>query len=151
MNINVYQKALPQIRTGQSALISTTDEEQQAEGTISYIAPVVDQATRTATARVVLANPDGVWRPGLFVIATVALPAEASVVVPRRALHTLEGKTVLFVVEGDSFVARPVTVGRVGRMRAEIASGLASGERFADQGSFLVKADLGKGTAEHSH
>ena len=81
----------------------------------------------------------------------MALPIEASVVVPRRALHTHEGKTVLFVVEGDSFVVRPVSVGRVGRTRAEIVSGLISGERFADQGSFLVKADLGKGSAELSH
>jgi cobalt-zinc-cadmium efflux system membrane fusion protein len=151
VHINVYQKALPEVSVGQSATISTRDHRLEAEGTVSYLAPVVDQATRAATARVVLPNPDGVWRPGLFVIATVARPLEAPVVVPRRALHTMDGKTVLFVAEDDSFVARPVTVGEVGRTKAEILAGLSPGERFADEGSFLVKAELGKGTAEHHH
>ena len=151
VNINVYQKVLPQVRLGQSVLISTTDDVQQAEGTISYLAPVVHQATRTATARVVLANADGVWRPGLFVVATIVVPTEADIVVPRRALHTLDGKTVLFVAEEDSFVARPVTVGTIGDTQAEITSGLRAGERFADEGSFLVKAELAKDAGGHHH
>jgi cobalt-zinc-cadmium efflux system membrane fusion protein len=104
-----------------------------------------------ASARVVLPNPDGVWRPGLFVTATVFNPVAADVVIPRRALQTLDGKTVVFVVADDHFVARPVTVGRVGRSRAEITAGLARGERFADERSFLVKAELAKGEAAHDH
>jgi cobalt-zinc-cadmium efflux system membrane fusion protein len=151
IRINVYQKVLPKVRLGQLVGIATRDHALEAEGTVSYLAPVVDQATRTAAARVVLPNPDGLWRPGLFVIATLALPVEAAVVVSRRALHTIDGKTVLFVAEGDVFVARPVTVGQVGRTQAEIVTGLAPGERFADEGSFLVKAELTKGTAEHHH
>jgi cobalt-zinc-cadmium efflux system membrane fusion protein len=151
VNINVYQMVLPAIHTGQSVLISTTDGALEATGAISYIAPVVDQATRTATARVVLPNPDGRWRPGLFVIATVGLPTAAAVVVPRRALHNLDGERVIFVAEGEHFVARHVTVGAVGRQRIEITSGLVAGEHFADTGSFLVKAELTKGTAEHHH
>jgi cobalt-zinc-cadmium efflux system membrane fusion protein len=151
VHINVYQKALPEIRLGQSVWISTRDEALEAEGTVSYLAPVVDQATRTATARVVLPNDDGRWRPGLFVNATVALSVAAAVVVPRRALHTMDGTTVIFVAEDDTFVARPVNVGAVGRTKAEIVGGLSSGERFAADESFLVKTELGKGTAEHHH
>jgi cobalt-zinc-cadmium efflux system membrane fusion protein len=151
VRINVYQKALPEVGVGHSVSIATRDGTLEAEGTVSYVAPVVDQATRTATARVVLPNPDGRWRPGLFVIATVARPVDASVVVPRRALHTMEGETVLFVAEDDSFVAQAVTVGEVGRKMAAIRAGLSPGARFADEGSFLVKAELGKGEAEHHH
>ena len=151
VDIRVYQNVLPQIRLGQSVIIATNDDAQQAEGTISYLTPVVDHVTRTAVARVVLSNPNGLWRPGLFATATAARPVQASVVVPRRALHSLDGETVLFVVEDDSFVVRPVTVGETGRTRVAITSGLQPGERFADQGSFLVKAELAKGTVEHHH
>jgi cobalt-zinc-cadmium efflux system membrane fusion protein len=151
VDISVHQKALPRVRVGQSVVVATSDGTLEAAGTVSYLTPIVDQATRTATARVVLPNPDGQWRPGLFVIATVAHPVEAVVVVPRRALHRVDDRAVVFVVAGDTFAAHPVTVGVVGRNRAQILSGLAAGERFADENSFLVKAELGKGSAAHSH
>lgn len=151
VDIRVYQTALPQVRLGQPVVISASHGAADATGTVSYVSPIVDQATRTATARVVLPNPDGVWRPGLFVTATVFNPVHAAVVVPRRALQTLEKRTVVFVVDADRFEARPVTVGRIGRSRAEITSGLSSGERLADERSFLVKAELAKGEFEHDH
>jgi cobalt-zinc-cadmium efflux system membrane fusion protein len=151
VDIRVYQTALPQVSLGQPVVITASHGAADAAGTISYVSPIVDQATRTATARVVLPNPDGVWRPGLFVTATVFNPVDAAVVVPRRALQTIEGKTVVFVVEGDGFEARPVTLGRVGRSRAEIIRGLSAGERLADERSFLVKAELAKGEFEHDH
>ena len=151
VDINVYQTALPQIGLGRPVAIAASHGGAEVTGVVSYVSPIVDQATRTASARVVLPNPDGVWRPGLFVTATVFNPVAADVVIPRRALQTLAGKTVVFVVEDDHFEARPVTVGRVGRSRAEITAGLAPGERFADERSFLVKAELAKGEAEHEH
>ena len=53
-----------------------------------YVSPVVDQATRTASARVVLPNPNGAWRPGLFVTAHVLDPGRgAPSLVPRTALQ----------------------------------------------------------------
>ena len=123
----------------------------EATGTVSYITPVVDQATRTAGARVVLPNPDGAWRPGLFVTATVYSPRPAPVVIPRRALQTLQQRPVVFVVEGDRFEARPVTLGAAGRTRVEVVDGLAPGERFAEERSFLVKAELAKGEGGDAH
>ena len=80
---------------------------------------------------------------------TILSPVSAPIVIPRRALHTFEGKPVVFVAVGDRFEPRPVSVERVGRTKVEIVSGLAPGERFADERSFLVKAELGKGAAGH--
>lgn len=151
VNIAVYQSALGDVQVGRPVVISTPDGALETEGTVAYLAPIVDQATRTATARVVLPNEDGRWRPGTFAVATVALEEPAAVVVPRRALHTLEGEDVMFVVEGDEFVPRPVTVGRIGRTRAEITSGLSEGDRFADENAFIVKAELAKGDGGHAH
>ena len=49
------------------------------------------------------------------------------------------------------FAAREVVLGRIGRTKSEIVSGLAAGNPVADERSFLVKAELTKGTAEHHH
>lgn len=151
VDINVYQTALPQVRVGQPVAISAGHDTLEATGTVSYVSPIVDQATRTARARVVLPNVDGAWRPGLFVTATIFNPTTATIVVPRRAIQTLEGTSVVFVVDGDHFEARPIVTGRIGRSKAEVVEGLSPGERYADQHSFLVKAELAKGEASHEH
>lgn len=149
--IGIYQSALPQIAVGRPVVLSASHGALQESGTVAYVSPVVDQATRTASARVVLPNPDGVWRPGLYVTATVYDPWPAPIVIARQALQTVEQRPVVFVVEGERFVVRPVTVGRVGRSRVEISEGLSPGERFAEERSFLVKAELAKGEAGHEH
>lgn len=151
VDVHVYQAALPGLRVGQPVHIAAPAGGPEAEGQVSYIAPIVDQATRTASARVVLPNPEGSWRPGLFVTVTILNPIAAAVVVPRNAVHDFEGAPVVFVAAGEHFEPRRVTVGRTGRTTAEITSGLVAGERFADAGSFLVKAELGKGAAGHDH
>jgi cobalt-zinc-cadmium efflux system membrane fusion protein len=151
VDVAVYQTALPLVRVGRPVVVTASDGTRTATATVSYVAPLVDQATRTTSARVELPNEDGAWRPGLFVTATVFDPVPAAVVVPRRALQTFEGTTVLFVVAGERFAPRPVSVGRVGRTTAEITAGLAAGERFADERAFLVKAELAKDTAGHEH
>ena len=150
-NISIYQSALVDVHLGQAVTVTASHGTLEANGTIGYIAPVVEQATRTASARVVLPNPDGAWRPGLFVTATVHKPHAAAIAIPRRAVHRIEGATAVFVADGDRFVVRPVDIGRSGRTRVEIVDGLAPGERFADEGSFLVKAELGKGESGHDH
>jgi len=149
VDVHVYQSALADLHLDQSVRIVGPGGTDEAEGRVSYIAPVVEAATRTASARVVLPNPAGIWRPGLFVNVTVLTPVEAAVVVSTEAIHRFEDGVVVFVAEHGRFVPRPVTVGRRGRTRAAITSGLAAGERYAERGSFLVKAELAKGEGGH--
>lgn len=151
IEIDVYQRALDRVRPGQTVRISENRGQNVAEGIVSYVSPIVDQATRTARARVVLANAEGRWRPGAFVTVLLLEPTSAAVVVPRRALHRVDGERVVFVVEGDHFEARAVKVGASGRSLVAIEKGLASGERFADEDSFLVKAELAKGAGDAGH
>jgi len=152
VDVHVYQSALADLHVDQPVRVVGPAGVPAAEGRVSYIAPVVEQATRTASARVVLPNPTGAWRPGLFVSVTVLTPIEAAVVVPTRALHRFDGEeAVVFVAAGDTFVPRAVTLGRTGRTTASVVAGLAPGERYADEGSFLVKAELAKSEAGHEH
>jgi len=151
LEVNIHQHALPHIAPGQSVMIREVTGTRTARAEISYVSPIIDQETRTAVARAVVANDDGAWRPGTFVVATVEEPAEAAVVVPRHALQTFEGTTTVFVVDGEHFEPRSVTIGAQGRTLVEINSGLAVGDRVAAEGSFLINAELAKGEAGHDH
>ena len=69
--------------------------------------------------------------------------------VPKTALQSIKGDTVVFVRTADGFEARKVSVGRQDARLAEVTTGLAAGERIATANTFILKADLGKAEAEH--
>ena len=148
VEINVYQKDLAAVRTGERVQVLAGHGIGDAEGTVSYVSPMLDQATRTAIARVVLPNPSGAWRPDVHPLAH-AFAVRAHVPSVRRVqvdeVQRMGGAPVVFVVDGDHVVPRPVHLGRSGARFVEITAGLAAGERYADEGTFLLKAELDAG------
>jgi membrane fusion protein, heavy metal efflux system len=151
VDLNLPTKDLALVRKGQRVVIAA-NTAMQAEGTVSYISPVVSDETRTVVTRVVLPNPDGRWRPGLFVTATItASETPVAVLIPKTAIQTIEGKPTVFVQTPEGFTPHPVTLGRANETYVEITAGLQPGERYAATETFVLKADLGKGTSSHSH
>jgi len=151
VNVTVYARDLPRIKRGQRVTIRGAGHETAGE--ISYVGPVIGEATRTAVARVVLRNPRGEWRPGLFVTAAVEVEqVPVPVAVPDDAIQTLEGATVVFVAEdAETFEPRKVELGQTGDEWTEIISGLAAGERTVTKQSFILKSEHGKSEAGHEH
>jgi cobalt-zinc-cadmium efflux system membrane fusion protein len=154
VDLRVYQRDISKIRVGLEVVLSAGHDMPDAEGVISYLAPTVSEDTRTVLARIVLDNPQGLWRPGLFVEGRVrSKETQAAIAIPRTALQTIEGKISIFVKDEDGFEPRPVLLGRFGKQTVEIIRGLASGELYVAKGSFNLKAELGKGglSSGHSH
>jgi cobalt-zinc-cadmium efflux system membrane fusion protein len=151
VDLSVYPKDVGRVRPGLPAIVAAGDG-LAAEGTIAYVAPTVDPETRAGLARVNLPNPKGAWKPEMFVNGEVLVEEVAvAVLVPRTALLTVDGRTVVFVREGDGFAARPVTVGRGNELRAELTAGLRPGEAYAAEGGFALKAHLAKGSFGDGH
>ena len=100
----------------------------------------------------VLPNPQGAWRPGLFVsVEVLANEVISPVTVASSALQTVEDKPVVFLKVPGGFVPQPVQIGRTDGKRVEIVSGLKAGATYAAAGSFVVKSEQGKGSATHTH
>ena len=116
-----------------------------ARGSVDIVSGTVSEQTRTARARIVVPNPRGALRPGMFVTVRIAGPgaAAAVVAVPKVAVLADEGRPFVFVHhEGDYWVRRPVTLGRRSGDQVEIVAGLAPGQRIIADGSFLLKSDV---------
>jgi membrane fusion protein, heavy metal efflux system len=151
VDLSIYRQDLKRVRMGDEVLIDPDDGGIDIKGSVSYVAPVGSSDTQTAVARIVLPNADGRLRPGLFVSARLVL-AKRSVPVAVRvgAIQMLENKTVVFVREGgDKIEARPVELGESDPKFVEIKAGLLAGEHYVAENSFVVKAEMGKGEAEH--
>jgi cobalt-zinc-cadmium efflux system membrane fusion protein len=73
-----------------------------------------------------------------------------AVAVRTGAIQMLENKTVVFVREDDDKIeARPVELGDSDSKFVEIRAGLSAGERYVAENSFVVKAEMSKGDADH--
>lgn len=92
VNLDAYESDLMWLRYGQR--VEFTAEAYPGEifdGRISFIHPVLDEATRTVKVRVNVPNADGRLKPGMFVRAV----AEASVAAEGRVVdQALAGKWI---------------------------------------------------------
>ena len=151
--IAVPPKDLNLVLVGETVTVKASAFEAQATGKITYVGSLLGEQTRTAKARVALANPDRAWRPGLFVNVDVlsGQTGAAAVTVATEAIQTLEDKPVVFVKVAGGFRPQPVVTGRGDARTTEILQGLTAGTQYAAAGSFVLKAELGKGSAEHAH
>lgn len=151
--ISVAAPQLPDVRMGAPVVVRATAFDSQAEGRIAYVGALIGAQTRTAPARVALANPQGVWRPGLFVeVQVLAGESPVAVAVDAKAIQRPDGKeSVVFVPAEGGYQAQVVQLGATDGKTTEVTSGLKAGQRYVKEGSFLLRAELGKASAEHAH
>lgn len=144
---------LPAVRVGEKATVKATAFSSEAVGDVAYVGALIGQETRTAPARITLANPDGAWRPGLFVnVELIASSQQVPLAVATSAIQRMDAKqSVIFVPAQGGFRAQPVRIGRADAQTTEILEGLTSGQPYVSEGSFMLKAELGKASAEHAH
>jgi cobalt-zinc-cadmium efflux system membrane fusion protein len=140
------------VRVGEKVRVRTTAFASEATGTISYVGALLGEQTRSATARIVLPNPDGVWRPGLFADAEIGSgEAQVPLAVAAEAVQTVEGKSMVYVKTAGGFKPTLAKTARQDHAHIEIVDGLKPGDVYAAVGSFVLKAEQGKGSAEHEH
>jgi membrane fusion protein, heavy metal efflux system len=150
--LTVYQKDLARVALGNRVRVSATQGSAKSAGVIDYISPLVDETTRTATARVVLDNAKRIWRPGVFINGQVDTGAiEVKLLIPTSALQALDGETVVFIRTPEGFEPHHVKLGRRSDTMVEITEGLKPGQHVVTQGAFTLKADLGKGSFGDGH
>lgn len=152
VEFEIPRKDLARVKAGQTVELQADDGTEAAQGVIAWVSPLVSAETQTAIARVVVPNADGRWRPGGFVKGAVAVASSrAPVTVKASAVQTLYSFTVVFSQHGEVYQARPLELGRRNGDRVEVLKGLAAGETYVSEGSFLIKADIGKSGASHDH
>lgn len=152
VNISIPVKDLKNVKRGQKVLIRDDNLGLKAKGKLSYLDSIVEEKTRMVTGRIVISNPNKLWRPGTFV--TVELVIEERTVpiaVSMKAIQTIRDWSVVFVKYGNFFEARPLELGENDGHRVEVLEGLSKGEQYVAHNSFAVKAEIEKSSATHSH
>lgn len=151
LNLTVHTTHLDQIRPGQVVTVILPGPTAPLAGTIDYITPIIDKATRTATARVVLPNPSGSLRPGHFVAARlVSDTIAAPILVLSTAIHTIEGTPTVFLKNEQGFLPVAVSPGASNGTHTEIRDGLTLGDVYVARGGFVLKSEMMRSELEHA-
>ena len=131
--------------------VEVTAPGRRQEARVTFVSPVLDETTRLVPVIAALANAGNTWRVGETVSASVIVPAsgDRTVAVPSASVQMIEDKPHVFVRTTTGFKAVPVTLGRRNGGQVIVTAGLNGTERIASTNSFTLKAELGKGEAEH--
>jgi len=141
----VFEKDLAAIQLGVRAEVEINAfPAHRFEGKVEYLGQQIDPSVRTLTARIALANNEGLLRIGLFGAAHVATASSHTrpvLVVPRSAVSEVGGKTVVFVRQPDGdFDMHEVVLGQSNLGKVQVLSGLREGEIVVTQGAFTLKS-----------
>ncbi len=112
------------------------------EGKLSFSGLIVNPTMGTVTLRAVVANPDGVLMPGMFVQAKLPTAvAPEAILLPQRAVTLdLTGRPSVLVVKDDETVEkRMVELGRAIASDWLVETGLEDGERVVVDGFQRIK------------
>ena len=151
--VNLYEKDLGLLYSyikknnngGVKAEVSVATYEDKAFlGKLDYIAEQMDEHSRTVAARIILDNPDGLLKTGMFAHCKLLVPAEKpAILIIQEAL--LRNEDELFVMKqvGDGlFFKQPVKTGTVFADRVEILEGLKENDRVVSRGAFMLKSSI---------
>lgn len=144
--VQLPQSTLARVRIGGRADVSVTGLPGRTfQGKVTWIAPEMDMETRTAQARIEIANTKVLeLRIGMYAEAELlAADADKEVLaVPQQALIPSGTRTMAIVSLGNGrFQPKEVTVGIAAGGYVQILSGLREGDRIVTSAQFLLDSE----------
>jgi Cu(I)/Ag(I) efflux system membrane fusion protein len=152
VNVEIRESDAYMVEPGSVAVATLTAYPgEDFPGVIDFVYPTVDARTRSVRARVVLPNPGGRLRPGMFATVQVTTPRVTSVSVPTDAVVWTGERTLVFVAGEDGGI-RPVDVelGATVGDHAVVLSGVSIGQRVVSSAQYLIDAEANIGAIMRS-
>ncbi|WP_300304706.1 efflux RND transporter periplasmic adaptor subunit [Ferrovibrio sp.] len=105
------------------------------EGTVATIDSRIDPATRAVRVRAIIANPEDVIKPGMFMTVALSIGKVAdAIMVPEESLLAQGGEQFVFVIRDGKATRTRVTVGQRLPGLAQITNGLHGDDQVAITG-----------------
>ena len=138
----VPEADIPAVRVGATAQLDfPASGRAPFDARVEFLYPTLTERTRTLRVRLSVANPSGTLRPGLYGTAAFESTGAPTITIPRDAVVDTGRQQHVFVVIGDRFEPRPVTLGVQLADRVAVRAGLKEGERIVSAGVFLLDSE----------
>ncbi|HMF77067.1 MAG TPA: efflux RND transporter periplasmic adaptor subunit [Bryobacteraceae bacterium] len=143
VNAQIFQDDVGRLKPGDMARINVDAYPgRQFSGRIESILPQVDMATRTVRARLEVANPGIVLKPGMYVNVDLKTNLGKQLVVAASAVLQSGTRQLVFLDRGNgTFEPKEVTLGpRLGDDFIVLA-GLQAGQSIVTSANFLIDSE----------
>jgi membrane fusion protein, copper/silver efflux system len=111
------------------------------KGEVASLLPDVNAATRTLKARIVVSNPAGELKPGMFATLRFGVEQKQALLVPSEAVIATGKRNVVVLASEGKFQSVEVHLGRESAGMTEIVSGLQAGQQVVVSGQFLIDSE----------
>jgi membrane fusion protein, heavy metal efflux system len=142
---SINEKDFSTIHVGTTAAVTTPAYSGRVwKGRVVYIQPQVDLNTRTAQARIEVANPDGSLRLDMYMDVAFISAGGKGLTVPETAVQAIGEKQYVFLPVKDSegsFTVRQVRLGPASNGFYPVLAGLKVNDEVVKDGSFILKAE----------
>lgn len=130
------------VSVGQPARVRVGPVSDPLSARVTFVAPTVDEKTRTLGARLELANPRLALKPGMFAEVAIDTPLGTRLAVPDSAVLLSGEHRYVFVDRGGGrFQPVEIQVGALAGDYLEVRAGLSLGERVATGATFLLSSE----------
>ena len=149
---DVFESDLAHVKKGSKVIFNTASvPNKDFETKVTYIDPLLNSSSRTASVRAEINNTANQLKPGMLLTAIISTPKSISlqkenpsVIVPNTAVLWTGGRSVVFVQLPDNEVPtyqyREVETGNRSGSNITIISGIENGEEVVTHGAFAVDA-----------
>ena len=140
---DIYESDLPFVHEGAPLEISLPFWPGKSfKGTISYVSPTLDPASRTVKVRLEIPNPELLLKPEMYAEARLSYSLGERLAIPEAAVMRTGEHSYTFRDRGDGSLV-PVEVGLGVRVEGyyEVLSGLKAGDRVVTSANFLVDSE----------
>lgn len=139
---DVYESDVADVHVGSEAKLAIEGVTERVSAKIAFLAPTIDERTRTRKARFEISNPSASVMPGAFVTVEIRLGLGRGLAVPETSVIRTGQRSIVFVVHGGVHaMPREVKLGaRVGDYY-RVLSGLEVGEDVATGAQFLLDSE----------
>lgn len=143
---DLYEADAPYVHLGQKGHLEIEGTESKLDANVTFLAPTIDEATRTLKARFELANPERKLRPGAFVTITMELGTTHGLAVPESAVIRTGTRSIVFIAHGGEhgehhLEPREIKTGPLVSDFYPVESGLKAGEQVATGAQFLLDSE----------
>lgn len=140
--LNIFTGQAAMVKVGDKVRITPeTDPSKDFRASISYIEPVYREGNKTLTARVYFDNSISKIPIGSQVKATIFDGDRSAEWLPEEAVLSLGLDKVVFVRNGESFLARKIETGITNKHLVQVLSGLDKKEAVAANAQYLVDSE----------
>lgn len=144
---DAYESQISNLKEGQKIkVVANAYPTKEFDATVSFIDPMLNNATRTVTVRATLKNTDDLFKPGMFVTGKIKGATTTSgemLTIPASAVMWTGERSLVYVKTDPNapvFEMREVTIGNRNGSQYTITKGLNNGDEIVTNGTFTVDA-----------